>query len=122
MSTGIESKPRMHEGAGRVLTLPSHDLLVATGYDCEVDETKCISCGSCVSVCAYGAVELRETEQGKKAAVNPVLCKGDGLCSTKCPQGAISLRHFTDEDIFGQIDEALEEEELPSRVISSITA
>jgi heterodisulfide reductase subunit A2 len=122
MSTVTESKSRISEGTGRVLTLPSHDLVLASGYDCVVDEDKCISCGSCVSVCAYGAVELRDTQQGKKAAVNPVLCKGDGLCSTKCPRGAISLKHFTDEDIFSQIDAAIEEEEVPSRYISPIPA
>jgi heterodisulfide reductase subunit A len=39
--------------------------------------------------------------------VNPILCKGDGLCNTKCPTGAISLKHFTDEELFHQIDEAV---------------
>ena len=39
--------------------------------------TKRIACGECVSACTYGAVELVETRTGKKASVNPVLCKGD---------------------------------------------
>ncbi|GAG51522.1 unnamed protein product, partial [marine sediment metagenome] len=42
--------------------------------------------------------------QGKKARVIPVLCKGDGVCNSKCPTGAISLKHFTDDEIFAQID------------------
>ena len=44
---------------------------------------------------------------GKKAEVNPVLCKGDGLCCAKCPTDAIVLKHFTDEEVFNQIDAAL---------------
>ncbi len=76
---------------------------------CEVEENKCISCGECVSACTYGAVELRETGRGKKACVNPVLCKGDGLCNAVCPTGAISLKHFTDEEFLSQIDAAVGE-------------
>ncbi len=45
-------------------------------------------------------------KQGKKAGVNPILCKGDGLCNAKCPTGAIKLKHFTDEEILSQIDAA----------------
>jgi heterodisulfide reductase subunit A len=39
--------------------------------------------------------------------VNSVLCKGDGLCNAKCPTGAISLKHYTDDEVFRQIDAAL---------------
>lgn len=102
-----ETLSQAYAAAGRALTLLSHDTVVASGAVCEVDERKCIGCGACVSACSYGAVELRETRLGKKAVVNPVLCKGDGLCNAKCPTGAISLKHYTDEEIFSQIDAAL---------------
>ena len=39
--------------------------------------------------------------------MNPALCKGDGLCCAKCPTDAIVLKHFTNEEIFNQIDAAL---------------
>ncbi|MGE5838932.1 MAG: 4Fe-4S dicluster domain-containing protein, partial [Deltaproteobacteria bacterium] len=58
----------------------------------------------CISVCKYGAIEFVDTPKGRKARVNPVLCKGDGLCSAKCPTGAASLKHFTDQEIGRQID------------------
>jgi len=90
--------------AGRALTLLSHDIVTVSGSVCEVDERKCMGCGQCLSVCTYGAIEFRETRQGKKAVVNPVLCKGDGLCNAKCPTGAIQLKHFTDEELLAQID------------------
>lgn len=103
-----ETIEQAHGAAGRVLALLSHDTITASGSICEVDERKCIGCGQCVSACAYDAIELRETKRGKKAIVNPVLCKGDGLCNSKCPTGAIQLKHFTDEEIWAQIDAVAE--------------
>ncbi len=99
-----EAISQAYAAAGRVLTLLSHDTVVASGSVCEVEEKMCIGCGECIAACTYGAIEFEDTKQGKKAAVNPVLCKGDGLCNAKCPTGAIQLKHFTDEEIISQID------------------
>ncbi|MDP3937590.1 MAG: CoB--CoM heterodisulfide reductase iron-sulfur subunit A family protein [Deltaproteobacteria bacterium] len=93
--------------AGRALTLLTHDTVVASGSVCEVDESLCVSCGACITSCTYGAIEFRDTPRGKKATINPVLCKGDGLCNAKCPSGAVFLKHYTDDEVFGQIDAAL---------------
>jgi len=103
-----EAIEQAYGAAGRVLTLLSHDTVVASGSVCEVDEKKCMGCGACITACTYGAIEFRETKQGKKAVVNPVLCKGDGLCNAKCPTGAIQLKHFTDKEVLAQIDAAAE--------------
>jgi heterodisulfide reductase subunit A len=105
-----EAIEQAYGAAGRVLTLLSHDTVIASGSVCEVDEKKCMGCGQCVAVCTYSAIEFRETKQGKKAVVIPVLCKGDGLCNSKCPTGAIRLKHFTDEELLAQIDAAAEDE------------
>jgi heterodisulfide reductase subunit A len=101
-----ETINQAYGAAGRVLTLLSHDTITASGSVCEVDEKRCIGCGQCVSACTYGAIDLRDTRQGEKAVVNPVLCKGDGLCNATCPTGAIQLKHFTDEELLAQIDAA----------------
>jgi heterodisulfide reductase subunit A len=103
-----ETINQAYGAAGRVLTLLSHDTIVASGSICEVDEKRCIGCGQCISACTYDAIELRETRGADKAVVNPVLCKGDGLCNAKCPTGAIQLKHFTDEELLAQIDAAVE--------------
>lgn len=105
-----ETINQSYGAAGRVLTLLSRDIVTVSGAVCEVDEQKCMGCGACVEVCAYNAIELRDTRQGKKAGVIPVLCKGDGLCNTKCPTGAIQLKHFTDEEFLSQIDAVVSEE------------
>jgi heterodisulfide reductase subunit A len=103
-----EAINQAYGAASRALTLLSHDIVTVSGAVCEVKEIDCVSCGACMTVCTYGAIEFRETPQGPKAWVNPVLCKGDGLCNAKCPTNAIYLKHFTDEDLLSQIDEAFE--------------
>ena len=115
-----ETVSQAYGAAGRALTLLSHDTAVASGSVCEVDEHKCISCGACISVCKYGAIEFHETPQGRKARVIPVLCKGDGLCNRKCPTGAIQLKHFTDEEILSEIDAAFSEEEIRQQIEAMI--
>jgi heterodisulfide reductase subunit A len=102
-----ESINQAYGAAGRVLTLLSHDTVTASGAICEVKENDCVSCGACITACTYGAIEFIDTPKGKKAWVNPVLCKGDGLCNAKCPTGAIYLKHFTDEELLSQIDAAM---------------
>jgi heterodisulfide reductase subunit A len=107
-----ETINQAYGAAGRVLTLLSHDTVVASGSVAQVNESRCMGCGACVAACTYGALELRDTKQGKKATVNPVLCKGDGLCNTKCPTGAIQLKHYTDEELLSEIDAMAPEEEI----------
>ena len=102
-----EAISQAYGAAGRAVTILSKDSVIASGAVCEVNENDCVTCGACISVCKYGAIEFHETPQGRKARVNPILCKGDGLCNPKCPTGAISLKHFTDEELFRQIDEAV---------------
>ncbi len=103
-----EAINQAYGAAGRVLTLLSNDIVTVSGSVCEVVEKSCMGCGACIAVCSYGAIEFRETRQGKKAIVNPVICKGDGLCNAVCPTGAIFLKHFTDEELLRQIDAAIE--------------
>jgi heterodisulfide reductase subunit A len=107
-----ETITQAYGAAGRILTLLSHDTVIASGSVCEVKENDCVSCGACITACTYGAIEFRDTPKGKKAWVNPVLCKGDGLCNAKCPTNAIVLKHFTDEELLSQIDAAVTEEEI----------
>jgi heterodisulfide reductase subunit A len=102
-----ETINQAYGAAGRVLTLLSRDTVIASGAVCEVKQNDCVSCGACITACTYGAIDFIDTPKGKKAWVNPILCKGDGLCNTKCPTGAIYLKHFTDEEILSQIDAAV---------------
>jgi heterodisulfide reductase subunit A len=102
-----ETISQAYGAAGRAVTILSKDSVIASGAVCEVNENDCVACGACISVCKYGAIDFYDTPQGKKARVNPIICKGDGLCNPKCPSGAIYLKHFTDEELLSQIDEAI---------------
>ncbi|MDF9407191.1 CoB--CoM heterodisulfide reductase iron-sulfur subunit A family protein [Pelotomaculum isophthalicicum JI] len=101
-----ETVSQAYGAAGRALTLLANDTVIASGSVCEVDEDKCVSCGACITVCEYGAIEFYNSPQGRKARVNSVLCKGDGLCNTKCPTEAITLKHYNNEELLSQIDAA----------------
>ena len=102
-----ETIAQAYAAAGRVIGVLSKNSVTATGAICDVTEDACVACGGCISACTYDAIDFYETARGKKARVNPVLCKGDGLCNAKCPTGAIYLNHYTDKEIFSQIDAAM---------------
>ncbi len=102
-----ETISQAYGAAGRAATLLARDVVTASGAVCRVNDYECVTCGACITACTYGAVSFHDTPQGKRATVNPVLCKGDGLCNAKCPTGAISLQHFTDDEVLSQIDAAL---------------
>ncbi len=90
----------------RAATILSKDTIVASGAVCECDDERCIGCGLCTRVCPYSAIELEETDEGKIARVIPAACKGCGVCNAVCPTAALTLNHFTDQQIFSQIEAA----------------
>ena len=114
-----ETINQAYGAAGRVLTLLSNDTAVASGSVCKVIEDHCVSCGACITACSYDAIKFIDTAKGKKAMVNPILCKGDGLCTAKCPTSAIYLKHFTDQVLHGQIDAAVSQEEILRQIDAS---
>jgi heterodisulfide reductase subunit A len=116
-----ESINQAYGAAGRVLTLLSNDTVVASGAICEVNDNDCVSCGACITACTYDAISFRETPLGRKAWVNPVLCKGDGVCNAKCPTNAIVLKHFTNDEMCSQIDAAVTAEEIIKQIEEAAT-
>lgn len=73
-----------------------------------VDEDLCSGCGTCISVCAYNAIELVDGDNGKKhAKVNEALCMGCGACVSSCPSGAMQQRGFKDKQLLPMVDEII---------------
>ena len=98
-----ESIAQAYAAVSRACTLLSKDGIEAVATTARVDERKCVGCGYCEMVCAYGAVSVVEKRGRRVAEVNPALCKGCGACSGACRSGAIDLRHFTDSEVVRQI-------------------
>ena len=72
-----------------------------------VKEENCTGCAACTKVCPYQAIYMNED---KKAVVVEAACMGCGTCGAECKFEAITMRHFTDEQIYAQIDALLEHE------------
>ena len=54
-----------------------------------VDKEKCTGCGTCVSSCPQGVLEIRD---GKAVVVNEEACVGCRVCESVCPEGAITVQ------------------------------
>jgi len=72
-----------------------------------ISPEKCTACGLCASVCPYNAITVDKVK--KEASVAEAACAGCGTCGAECPFGAIEMRHFTDQQLYAQIDAATEE-------------
>ena len=89
--------------AGRILSklLPGEKLALEATV-CEVDEALCSGCKTCMGSCKYKAMDF----DGERSCVqvNKVLCRGCGTCAASCPSGAIKADHYTDEQVFSEIE------------------
>ena len=70
---------------------------------CHIDQSKCIKCGKCISVCQYGAIlrmerpcavacgmkAIKSDEYGR-AEIDQDKCVSCGMCLANCPFGAIA--------------------------------
>jgi uncharacterized Fe-S center protein len=59
----------------------------------------CVGCGSCLAVCAPGALTLDENRQVR---LDPEACVGCGSCFHECSDGAIHVDWRTDYAVFAQ--------------------
>jgi len=75
-----------------------------------VDKDLCGGCRICESICPFIAVEMKtekvNDEEGLRAEVVEAMCQGCGLCVSTCPTSAIKMRHYTDEQVFAQVQAA----------------
>jgi heterodisulfide reductase subunit A len=67
-----------------------------------IDPDICVGCQLCIGLCPYSAIEFNQYVGISE--VNSAICKGCGSCAGACPSGAAKVRHFTDKQIFAEID------------------
>jgi len=68
----------------------------------QIDPEICVGCQLCIGLCPYSAIEFND--YAGISEVNSAICKGCGSCAGGCPSGAAKVKHFTDKQIFAEID------------------
>ena len=96
---------------GKVMVEP----VVAT-----IDEVNCSGCRICNNLCPFNAIEYDDS-----AAVSRVitaLCKGCGTCVSACPAQVISGAHYSNNQIFAEIEGALWDTMVPADSLGPVGA
>jgi len=99
-----ESIAQAMAAASRATTVLAKDSIQISPLVSQIDTEKCIGCGLCEEVCAFGAIILEEVEgKGYRAKNISASCKGCGLCASSCPQQAIDMLHFKDKQVMASV-------------------
>ena len=88
--------------AGRALTILVRDKCEAPATVSFVLSGRCMACGQCETLCAFGAISIDATKN--VAVVNEALCKGCGACAASCRSNAIVVRGSNDSQILAMIE------------------
>ena len=86
-----ENISQARAAAARAATVLSKTHLDVSAQVSYVDQSKCISCMTCVKACPFTAPFCNKDG---KAQIEAAKCMGCGLCAAECPARAIQLNHF----------------------------
>ena len=100
-----DSVAQARAAAARILARTALGRIDIDAVFAEVDEEKCSGCRMCNELCPYVAIEF--DAEKRRSHVISALCKACGACVAACPSGAITARHFTDKQIFSEIEGVL---------------
>jgi heterodisulfide reductase subunit A len=67
-----------------------------------IQEERCSGCKICNNLCPFNAIDYLEDKE--VSFVNSALCKGCGTCVAACPAQAISGAHYSNDQIFAEIE------------------
>jgi heterodisulfide reductase subunit A-like polyferredoxin len=98
-----ETIAQAQAAAAKAGALLCQDTIVTQGAIAHVDTDLCVGCGLCAELCPYGAIEVAETEEGRKAQIIDVACKGCGVCAASCYKHAMGVNAFTTNQLDSQV-------------------
>ncbi len=103
-----ENISQSRAAAARAATVLSKTQLEVGAQVSFVDQSKCVSCMTCVRVCPYGAPAINAD---RKAEIVAARCMGCGICASECPARAIRLGHFEAAQFGAMLDKLFDVEE-----------
>ena len=106
-----ENISQARAAAARAATVLSQTHLDVSAQVSHVDQSKCISCMTCVHACPYGAPFVNKDHKGEIAGAK---CMGCGICAAECPAHAIQLNHFRSDHFDVMIDALFAEDKAAS--------
>jgi heterodisulfide reductase subunit A len=92
--------------AARILANISKGEIEVEPIQAVIDPDRCAGCRVCNDLCPYGAISY--DADTNVSEVNDALCKGCGTCVASCPSAAATAKHFSDEQIFAEIEGILQ--------------
>lgn len=104
----VECISQGYAAAAKAAAPMAQGRVVTEAFISKVNPLSCSSCGRCIEICPFGAVDWVEFRFSPEitrevATVNPTECKGCGLCVASCLSNAIYLKGFTDEEILAMV-------------------
>lgn len=88
--------------AARVAGLISQGTVMMEPVRASITEEACSGCRICNNLCPYNAILYHEDR--KVSEVVTALCQGCGTCVAACPSEAISGAHFTNDQVYSEIE------------------
>jgi len=110
-----DSVTQASAAAARAGILMSQGKVTVEAITPVVISEKCQVCGLCTRVCPFNAIIANK--EMKKTEVIEAACAGCGTCGAECPYEALTMRHFTDEQIYAQID-AITEVDADKKIVA----
>ena len=103
-----DSVTQASAATARAEILLSSDKITVEAITSIVDTEKCTSCGICYDACPFKAITV-DRKKKIPAEIIEAACAGCGTCGAECLFGAVTMKHFTDQQIFAEIDAIVDE-------------
>ncbi len=97
-----ESVAQGAAAAARVAGLIHQGTVMMEPVRAHIQEELCSGCRICNTLCPYNAIVFHDDRHVSE--VITALCQGCGTCVAACPSNAITGAHFTNEQLFAQIE------------------